>query len=87
MLMMMFSSRIVCLEGFYYDDHVNSYAKDVAVSHSYSIAEAKSHLSTAVHRAETGEIVHITRRGKAVAVLLSEGAYERIAHFRGSEED
>ncbi|MHB8422365.1 MAG: type II toxin-antitoxin system Phd/YefM family antitoxin [Leptospirales bacterium] len=46
--------------------------------HSYSIAEAKSHLATVVHRAETGEIVHITRRGKPVAVLLSEEVYDRI---------
>ena len=35
-----------------------------------SIAEAKAHLSELVDRAEAGEIVRITRRGKLVARLV-----------------
>lgn len=44
-----------------------------------SIAEAKAHLTHFIHRAEQGEMVRITRRGKPVAVLLSEDAYARLS--------
>lgn len=37
-----------------------------------SIAEAKAHLSELVERAEAGETVRITRRGKPVARLIPE---------------
>jgi prevent-host-death family protein len=37
-----------------------------------SIAEAKAHLSELVDRAEAGETVRITRRGKPVARLICE---------------
>jgi len=43
-----------------------------------SIAEAKTQLTRLIHQAEQGETVHITRRGKPVAVLLSEGEYARL---------
>lgn len=43
-----------------------------------SIAEAKTHLTHLIHKAERGEAVHITRRGKPVAVLLSEDEYARL---------
>ena len=36
---------------------------------SYSLADAKAHLSELVDRAEAGETVEITRRGKLVAKL------------------
>jgi prevent-host-death family protein len=38
---------------------------------SISLAEAKAHLSELVDRAEAGDIVAITRRGKAVARLTA----------------
>ncbi len=47
-----------------------------------SIAEAKNQLTRLIHQAERGEAVHITRRGRAVAVLLSEAEYARLS--RGS---
>jgi prevent-host-death family protein len=47
-----------------------------------SIAEAKNQLTRLIHQAERGEAVHITRRGRPVAVLLSEAEYERLS--RGS---
>lgn len=43
-----------------------------------SIAEAKTQLTRLIHLAERGEAVHITRRGKPVAVLLSEDEYARL---------
>jgi len=43
-----------------------------------SIAEAKTQLTRLIHQAEQGEAVHITRRGKPVAVLLSEDEYMRL---------
>lgn len=44
-----------------------------------SIADAKNNLTKLVHRAELGEAVRITRRGKAVAVLISEAEYGHLA--------
>ncbi len=43
-----------------------------------SIADAKTQFPRLVHQAERGEAVHITRRGKSVAVLLSEHEYARL---------
>lgn len=48
------------------------------MSQQYSIAEAKNRLPRLVHEAEAGTVVEITRRGHAVAVLLSTAAYERL---------
>jgi len=45
-----------------------------------SIAEAKTQLARFIHQAERGEVIHITRRGKPVAVLLSEHEYTRLRH-------
>lgn len=44
----------------------------------YSIAEARNHLSSIVRAAETGQSVKLTRRGKPVAVILSEREFERL---------
>jgi antitoxin Phd len=43
-----------------------------------SIAEARHDLAALVHRAETGETVEVTRRGKAVAVMISAEEYRRL---------
>jgi prevent-host-death family protein len=43
-----------------------------------SIAEAKSRFAELVHQAESGQPVRITRRGRAVAVLVSEADYARM---------
>ena len=45
---------------------------------SYSIAEAKNRLPEIVHQAEHESPIQLTRRGKPVAVLLSQGEYERL---------
>ena len=43
-----------------------------------SLSEAKAQLAGLVHAAEGGEVVHISRHGKPVAVLLSEQAYAAL---------
>jgi prevent-host-death family protein len=49
-----------------------------------SIAEAKNQLPALVHRAEAGEAVTITRRGKPVAVVVSAELYERAIRQAGA---
>jgi prevent-host-death family protein len=51
-----------------------------------SIAEAKTQLTRLIHEAERGEAVHITRRGRPVAVLLSEDAYARLRQGQGQRD-
>lgn len=48
------------------------------MTQSVSLSEAKAQLAGLVHAAESGEVVHISRHGKAVAVLLSEQAYAAL---------
>ena len=55
--------------------------------HHYSIAKAKDSLSRIVHEAEEGETVHLTRRGKLVAVLLSVKEYQKISKKQSSPAD
>lgn len=46
----------------------------MAVAPLVSLSEAKAQLADFAHAAEGGEVVHITRHGKPVAVSLSEQA-------------
>lgn len=55
--------------------------------HQYSIANAKNSLSRIVHEAEEGETVHLTRRGKLVAVLLSAKEYQKMNKKQSSPAD
>ncbi|HEX4896417.1 MAG TPA: type II toxin-antitoxin system Phd/YefM family antitoxin [Solimonas sp.] len=43
-----------------------------------SIAQAKDRLTELLYQAEDGQPVQVTRRGRAVAVLVSEAEYERL---------
>ncbi|KNZ33218.1 MAG: hypothetical protein AD742_08095 [Methylibium sp. NZG] len=45
----------------------------------FSIAEAKSQFAQLVNQAESGKAIRITRRGRPVAVLMSEAEYERLS--------
>ncbi len=45
----------------------------------FSIAEAKARFAQLVHQAEGGQPVRITRRGRAVAVLVSEAEFARLS--------
>ncbi len=44
----------------------------------YSVAQARGNLTGILHAVEAGESVHITRRGKPVAILLSAQEYSRL---------
>ena len=50
----------------------------------YSIAQAKSRFAQLVQEAQAGYAVRITRRGRPVAVLLSEAEFGRLAPRRDS---
>ena len=51
-----------------------------------SIAQARNTLTRLIHEAENGEAVHITRRGKRVAVLVSRREYERLESGGGGSD-
>ena len=51
------------------------------------ITEAKNALSALVHQAEAGTPTRLTRRGKPVAVLLSEEAYHRLRSGAAEQGD
>ena len=57
------------------------------VSKRYSIAEARSNLPTIVDRAEAGQAVELTRRGKPVAAVVSLRELERLRGERASFRD
>lgn len=48
----------------------------------YSIAAARDQLPALVHEAERGKHIRLTRRGKAVALLISVADYERLSSQR-----
>lgn len=45
----------------------------------YSIAQTRHSLAEIVHTVESGQPVSITRRGKPVAVLVSQAEFERLS--------
>lgn len=49
-----------------------------------SVADARTHLTRLLRQVEAGGPVQITRRGKPVAVLLSQADYQRLAPPRRS---
>ena len=49
-----------------------------------SVAEARQHFARLIKRAEHGNAIEITRRGKPVAVLLSASEYAAITGERAS---
>ena len=53
------------------------------VSREYSIAQAKDRFAEAIRAAEAGEPVTLTRRGRPIAVILSEAEYQRLTSPRG----
>lgn len=50
----------------------------------YSIAEARQNLAAIVHQLDHKERIELTRRGEAVAVLLSMRAYRRLSAPRAN---
>jgi prevent-host-death family protein len=51
---------------------------------SYSVAEAKNQLPALIHQAEKTGPVRLTRRGKPVAVLLSQKEYSQLTDPPGA---
>jgi len=51
------------------------------------ITEAKNALAALVHQAESGRPVRLTRRGRPVAVLMSEDSYRRLQGDQGERRD
>lgn len=54
------------------------------MSKSYSVAEARAHLPDILDDVEAGKEVHLTRRGRPVAVMLSPQRYEALRSERSS---
>jgi prevent-host-death family protein len=48
----------------------------------YSVAQARDNLAALLKKVEAGRHVHITRRGKPVAVLMSQSAFEALTSVR-----
>lgn len=59
----------------------------ISMAKQYSIATARDQLPALVHEAERGKHIQLTRRGKAVAFLISVADYERLASQRASAWD
>jgi prevent-host-death family protein len=55
-----------------------------SMAHRYSVAEARTHLPSIIERAEAGEAVELTRRGRPVAVVVSREEFERLREGRPS---
>ena len=54
--------------------------------HTFSVAEAKAHFAELVQQAEMGQALRITRRGKPVAVVLSDAQYQRLSAAAGPRQ-
>jgi prevent-host-death family protein len=65
------------------------YANDMTTKsmNSYSIAEARDHLTAILRDVERTTAVELTRRGKPVAVILSIDEYRRLSAPAGSFSD
>lgn len=61
-----------------WDGYIDGYP----MAKNYSIAEARDQLPALVHEAERGKHIRLTRRGKAVALLISVADYERLSSQR-----
>lgn len=51
------------------------------------ITEAKNTFTALVHQVEEGEVVHLTRHGRPVAVLLSEAEYQTLRQYAAPRGD
>ena len=62
--------------GLVQDGH--AYGHKVEVMLEVSVAKARNTFTQLIYEAEGGNVVHITRRGKLVAVLVSREEYDRL---------
>jgi len=54
---------------------------------SYSVADARAHLPDILDEVEAGKEVHLTRRGRPIAVVLSPDRYEALRQQRTTFAD
>jgi prevent-host-death family protein len=54
---------------------------------TYSVADARAHLPDILNEVEAGKDVHLTRRGRPVAVVLSPERYEALRRERTTFAD
>jgi prevent-host-death family protein len=54
---------------------------------SYAVGEARAHLSEILDEVEAGRPVQLTRRGRAVAVVLSAAQFDALRSERSSFAD
>jgi prevent-host-death family protein len=52
------------------------------MSKTFSVTEAKNHLSRLIHHVEEEGPVRLTRRGRPVAVVISVGDYQKFQSSR-----
>lgn len=57
------------------------------MAQSYPIAEARANLPTIIDEVAAGTVVEFTRRGKAVAIMISVTEYERLRSKRVSFQE
>lgn len=62
--------------------YIDGYQEDT-MSRRYSIAEARHNLAAIVHELEHQPVIELTRRGEAVAVLLSLDSYRKLLPGNG----
>ena len=67
---------VVSPTGIVQDSHLDGHKKEAMLE--VSVAKARNTLTRLIHEAESGEVVHITRRGKSIAVLVSREEYDRL---------
>ncbi len=70
----------------YHGDYFGGHKGEVRQMKETSIREAKSSLTSLLREVEKGRAVRLTRRGKPVAVLLSERQYERLSARRSDRD-
>jgi len=63
------------------------YAYIYGMSKSYSVADARAHLPDILDEVEAGAEIQLTRRGRAVAVVLSSRRYEALQSERTTFAD
>ena len=54
---------------------------------TYAVAEARAHLPEILDEVEAGQVVQLTRRGRSVAVVLSQARYEALRDERANFGD
>lgn len=54
---------------------------------SYSVADARAHLPDILDEVEAGKEVHLTRRGRPIAVVLSPDRYDALRRERTTFAD